>query len=158
MIYPLQLNVADNTFDAYEIAKLGETGPIRRLDGGNGTLYTKRFSEINKGKGVGVALLYSNDTRFPNKLIATESSIQTFYNDGVAIQKPRFGKEGYFCVIGKGGNHLLYGYMNKAGDISTLSGMDKAALEAQGQTSKKAIGRLMKKVGKFFEAHPPKLR
>lgn len=158
MIYPLQQNVAENTFDAYEIAKLGETGPIRRFDSENGTLYTKRFSEINGWKGAGAALSYSNDVRFPNKLIVGKSNIQTFYNDGVAITKPRFGKGGYFCVIGKGGNHLLYGYMNEAGDISTLSGMDKAALEAQGQTSKKAIGRLMKKVGKFFEAHPPKLR
>ena len=158
MIFPLQQNVPDSTFDAYEITKLGADGPINRFEGKDGTLYTKRFSEVNGGKGAGAALSYQNDARFPNKLIVGKNDIQTFYNDGVAIKKPRFGKSGYFCVVGKGGNHLLYGYMNEAGDISTLSGMDKSALESQGQTSKKAIGRLMKKVGKFFENHPPKLR
>lgn len=143
--------------NASPIMGLGSDGNINVVENKNGTMYTKRFSEINNGKGCGAAISYPEGARRPNQIIMTPKSVEKFYGDGVAIKMPRYGESGLVKVICQGGNSVV-GYMNEAGDVVSLEGYDEKLLSKHGKESETAIKRMSKKFAKYLEKHPPKIR
>lgn len=136
---------------AYPISQLGKEGPVNFIEGKNGVMYVKRFTELDNGRGCGAAISYTNPYNRPNKLIATKNTIQRFYNDGTAIHVPRRGQKGYFCVLNNKNNIVLNGFMNEMGDVVSLGGIEKEGLKMHGKSSEKAFERIIQKANKYLK-------